>query len=161
MPRCITAFLLTPLLLLACGDPDSPKVTRVWTDAPGYTLTTTSYGYEGRLGLSFTNANSFPVAIHTCSEEWSGVLERRRPTDGVWIYAMSFGDHLKCAGGIGVPAGATLRKVVVFGCYSLRFCSSQFPDSIAGEYRVVLGMTSALPPEQITSNTFVLVTSSP
>jgi hypothetical protein len=163
MTRCIPAFLLTPLLLLACGDLFSPKVTRVWTDAHEYTLTTTSYGYEGRLALSFTNANSFPVTIPGCGSDWGGALERRRPTDGVWVYALGFGSHAKCAGGSVVPPGATRRQVVRFGC-SVGFCPyySQFPESpIAGEYRVVLGVASDLPPEQVTSNTFTLLTSSP
>jgi hypothetical protein len=81
----------------------------------------------------------------------------RRPTDGVWVYAMRLGDILKCGGGFGVPAGATLRKVV-----RLAIFNSQFPGSpIAGEYRIVLQVHQALPPEQVTSNTFTLVTSSP
>jgi hypothetical protein len=166
MPRCMTAFVLSLPLLLACGDPDSPTVTRVWTDVPEYTLTTTSYGYEGRLLLFFTNANSFPVTIGSCSADWRGYVEMRRPADGVWVYAMHLGDILKCAGGISVPAGATLRQGVEirFGdCHPSLNCSyySQFPVSpITGDYRVVLEV-SALPPEQVTSNTFTLFTSSP
>lgn len=173
MPRCMTVFVLSLPLLLACGDPDSPTITRVWTDAPEYTLTTTSFGYKGHLALFFSNANSFPVTIGSCSQElvWRGYVEMRRPTDGVWVYAMHLGDILKCGGGMPVRAGATVDQGVEirFGdCGSIN-CSyySQLPVSpIAGEYRVVLEVWNSfteidLPPEQVTSNTFTLLTSSP
>lgn len=152
MPRCITAFLLTPLLLLACGDPDSPTVTRLSTDAPQYTLTTTSSGYEGRLALAFTNANSFPVIIPGCLGLWVAWLEKRRPTDGVWVHAASLGPYAKCLEETVVPAGTTRRKVV-----ALTFPESSF----AGEYRVILEVWTAGATEQFPSNTFTLSTGAP
>ena len=155
MPRCITAFFLTPLLLLACSDPDSPTVTNLSTDAPEYTLTTTSSGYLGSVTLSFTNANSFPVTIPGCGGLWPASLERRRPTDGVWVYAAWLGPYTKCLEETVVPTGATRRKVV-----ALTFPESSF----AGEYRVVLEVWTTpdgWPPEQFTSNTFTLMASAP
>jgi hypothetical protein len=164
MARLIPAFLLTPLLVLACDDLGSPKVTRVWTDAAEYMLTTTSAGYTGHIVLSFSNANSYPVTIYTCSELWRGWLERQRPTDGVWVAALGFGDRLKCGGGISIPAGATRRNVIeVADCSFMSNCpfDSKFAVSpIAGEYRIVMEV-DAPPPSQIRSNTFTLLTSSP
>jgi hypothetical protein len=161
MRRSIIAFL-APLLLLACGDPDSPTVTRLSTNAAKYTLTTTAYGYEARIALSYSNANTFEVPIHSCTGGWSGWLERRRPTDGVWVYAVFFGDVMKCGGEIVVPAGATVRQVIdVRGCSSTSNCPDPSQFLLAGEYRALLGVTRDLPPEQITSNTFMLSTSSP
>jgi hypothetical protein len=154
MTRYIPAFLVMPLLLLACSDSASQTVTRLSTDAPAYTLTRTSSGYEGRVTLSFTNGNRVAVTIGSCSvPEWRGWLERRRPTDGVWEAAAAFGDNLKCGGGVDVPAGATVRRVVKLG----------FGESpIAGEYRVVVEVHEGLSPsQQVTSNAFTLVTSAP
>ena len=126
-------------------------------------LTTTSAGYAGRITLSFSNANNVPVTIYTCSPMWRGWLERQRPTDGVWVFALGFGDFLKCGGGISIPAGATRRNIVEFAdCSFMSNCSSysKFAVSpIAGEYRIVLEVDAS--PGQITSNTFTLLTSSP
>jgi hypothetical protein len=151
MPRCTTAFLFMPLLLLACGDPDSPTVTRLSTDAPDYTLTKTSFGYRGSVTLSFTNANSFPVTISYCLE-WPASLERRRPTDGVWVYAAWLGGGAKCLQQTVVPAGGTRSKDALL----------TFPDSsFAGEYRVVMDVGVGGVPEPFTSNTFTLSTGAP
>ena len=148
MPRCITAFLLTPLLLLACSDPASPTVTRLLTDAPEYTLTKTSFGYRGSVTLSFTNANSFPVTISYCWE-WPTSLERRQPTNGVWVHAAWLGGYAKCLMETVVPAGSTRSKIVVLA----------FPDSsFASEYRVVMDEGVGGVAEPLTSNKFTLST---
>ena len=105
MPRSITAFLASLLLLPACGDPDAPTVTSLSTDAPQYTLTPTSSVYRGNVTLSFTNANSFPVTIPGCSGLWSASLERKRATDGVWEYAAWLGPFTKCTRGDCRPCG--------------------------------------------------------
>jgi hypothetical protein len=154
MPRCITAFLLTPLLLLACSNPFGPTVTRLYTDSPEYTLTKTSFGYGGNVTLSFSNANDFAVSIpEYCSGAWAASLELRRPSDGVWVYAKWLGDGTKCGSLRTVPAGATIRRVVALG----------FPDpSFAGDYRVVMDTkTYGGAPELFTSNTFTLLPSAP
>lgn len=155
MPRSMTGFLVSLLLLPACGDPDSPTVTRLSTDAPEYTLTATPSGYVGRVTLSFSNANNFPVTIPGCGGLWQAWLERRPPTDGVWVYAASLGPYAKCLEETVVPAGATRSKVV-----ALTFPESSF----AGEYRVVLVVWTTpdgWPPEQFTSNTFTLLIPAP
>jgi hypothetical protein len=134
MPRSIAAFLLAPLLLLACGDPDSPSVTRLSTDAPEYTLARTSSVYQGNVTLSFTNANTFAVTIPGCGGLWPVSLERRRPIDGGWEFAAWLGPYTKCLEETTVRTDATVNKVVML----------TFPDaSFAGEYRVGLGVWTA------------------
>ena len=155
MPRYITAFLVSPLLFLACSDPASPTVTRLSTDAVEYTITKTPLGYGGNVTLSFTNANGFAVGIpRDCSGNWRASLERRQPTDGVWVYATYLADLTKCAADdLVVPAGATGQRVV-----ALRF----FPaPPLAGEYRVVMDVRVSGLPDPFTSNTFTLLPGGP
>ena len=147
MPRSMTAFLASLLLLPACalfnGD------TRLSTDKPAYTLTPTSSGYGGSVTLSFTNGNmSDAVGLPGCGG-WSAWLERRRPSDGAWEHVAWLGSSLKCAGTQVVRAGETVSQVV----------SVAFPDaSFAGEYRVVLDVTDlGEKQDKIPSNTFTLL----
>jgi hypothetical protein len=106
--------------------------------------------------------------IH-CLGEWSRWLERKRPTDGSWVFAQSLGGGLKCASAsIVINGGATFHQIDdVSDCSFISNCPDTFAVSpVAGEYRVVWGndvVNSSGQPlqQQLTSNTFTLVTTSP
>lgn len=166
-------FVLPCLSLLACGDPVSPQLAAFQTNAPEYTLTATSIGYEGDVGFVFTNPNDSPAYIVNCNGATSVRLEKL--VEGTWLAAWAPIIPLCLSPPIVVAGGAQYQGVVrVVDCSFRVTCAPKFTVSdIPGQYRLVWNqiLTSfddrkhpfgePLPLEQRTSNTFMISTGAP
>jgi len=139
------------------------------TDSLRHTLHATGGGFDGEIGVTFTNRTSGTVFIVNCNGATVVYLEKR--IAGQWTRVWSPPIPLCLGPPITVRAGATYRtRLRIFGGYPGTKVFPQFSSTdIAGEYRAgwanVLSSYQDRPPfgdplpiEQRLSNRFMLAT---
>ncbi len=122
--------------------PVGPAITRdtgaaFQTDSVGYTLRAGASGYEGRLGVVFTNRTSATVYIVNCGGATQLRLEKL--VGGEWKYAWAPYIPMCLSPPITVAPGDAYRtSVQIFGGYPGSRTYPQFEVAdIAGVYRAV------------------------
>jgi hypothetical protein len=179
-PRASASLLAIGLAALgtSCNDSTTPDpaaaITRdtdalFQTDSLAYTLRAGFNGYDGEIGVTFTNRTTGTVYIVNCLEDTHLYLEKR--VDGRWKAAWSPAVRACLSPPITIGIGATYRpRLWIFGGYPNSNTYPQFsiPD-IAGEYRAVwVDVMSSyqdqppfgdrIPIDQRISNRFMLAT---
>lgn len=169
------------MILAACGEvagglpteagaPDAGAQASFQTDSATYTLHATSTGYEGDIGVVFTNPGPAPVYVVNCNGATGWRLERW--TSGAWRSVWSPILPACLSEPIVIQGRAQYRVVArISDCGFLGACAPRLTDLPRGEpHRLVwtLFVTaydargpswgSPLPDERRTSNTFTLRT---
>lgn len=137
------------------------------TDAASYTFTRTSFGTEGRIGVTLTNSTGRTMYFSNCNGAFGYSLER---LDGDrWVYVWSPILPLCLSAPLVVPNGATrLFDTRVYGAAPSTNAAPVFEQPLVnGRYRLVFGPTfsdgrtsttgDAVPEAQRVSNSFVIV----
>ena len=139
------------------------------TDSLRYTLRADSGGFEGEIGVTFTNRTSGTAYIVNCKGATAVSLEKR--IAGQWKSVWSPPIPLCLSAPITVASGATYRtRVWIFGGHPGSNAYPQFSiTDIAGEYRAVWGLVlssyqtdslpfgTPLPIDRRVSNRFMLM----
>ena len=174
--RLIAALAVVSLAACADREPSAARLTDASlvqdetlfrTDSLAYTLRAGSIGYEGRIGVEFTNRTAATVYIVNCGGATSLSLEKL--VDGAWRPVWSPVIPACLSAPITVPAGGVYRTVIhVFGGYAGSNTAPQFEGAdIPGTYRAVwhsvlasyqdrLPFGQPLPLAQRVSNQFTL-----
>lgn len=170
----IRLLLIATLALLDCRS-GQEQITRdvgalFQTDSLRYTLRAQSIGFDGEIGLTFTNRTGGTVYIVNCNEATAVSLEKR--VAGQWETVWSPPIPLCLSQPITIAAGATYRtRIWIFGGYPGVNSYPKFSTTdIAGEYRAVWGQVlssyqsdslpfgTPLPTDRRVSNRFMLAT---
>ena len=136
-------LVIATFALPAC-DAAQAQITRdigalFQTDSLRYTLRATSWGFDGEIGVTFTNRTSGTVYIVNCKGATGVFLEKHLA--GQWRYVWAPPIQLCLSRPITVVPGATYRTHVrLVGGSPESFLAPKFSTSeIAGEYRAVWG----------------------
>ena len=169
----LALLLLTSLCALArsLGGQITRDVGALFqTDSLRYTLRAQSVGFDGEIGLTFTNRTGGTVYIVNCNESTAVSLEKR--VAGQWETVWSPPIPLCLSKPITIAVGATYRtRIRIFGGYPGANSYPKFSTTdIAGEYRAVwaqvlssyqpdsLPFGARLPIDRRVSNRFILAT---
>ena len=170
----VRRLLIATFALPACLSAQA-RITRdvgalFQTDSLRYKLRASSMGYDGEIGVTFTNRTGETVYIVNCKQATAISLEKRMA--GKWTKVWSPPIPLCLSPPITVAPGATYRtRVWIFGGYPGSNANPQFSvTDIAGEYRAVWGQVlssyqtkslphgTPLPIDRRVSNRFLLTT---
>jgi hypothetical protein len=137
--RLLVATLALPACLAAQARITRDKGALFQTDSLRYRLRAADKGYDGEIGVTFTNRTSGTVYITNCHGATAVSLEKR--VAGDWKNVWSPPIPLCLSPPITVPAGATYRtRIWIFGGYPEVNTYPKFSvTDIAGEYRAVWG----------------------